>query len=43
MDFGLERMLRNAKRARGEPISLSDYVLTQPPVYTGPPKPCSEI
>src|SRR6516165_5114838 len=34
-----KRQLRNAKRARGEPISLSDYVLTQPPVYTGPPKP----
>ena len=34
-----KRQLRNAKRARGEPISISDYVLTQPPVYTGPPKP----
>jgi hypothetical protein len=34
-----KRQLRNAKRARGQPISISDYVLTQPPVYTGPPKP----
>jgi len=34
-----KRKLRNAKRARGEPLSISDYVLTQPPVYTGPPKP----
>ena len=33
-----KRQLRNAKRARGEPVSISDYVLTQPPVYTGPPK-----
>ena len=34
-----KRQLRNAKRARGEPLSMSDYVLVQPPVYTGPPKP----
>ena len=34
-----KRQLRNAKRARGEPVSISDYVLAQPPVYTGPPKP----
>ena len=34
-----KRQLRNAKRARGEPVSISDYVLTQPPVYTSPPKP----
>jgi hypothetical protein len=34
-----KRQLRNAKRARGEPLSISDYVLAQPPVYTGPPKP----
>ena len=34
-----KRQLRNAKRARGETLSISDYVLTQPPVYTGPPKP----
>jgi len=34
-----KRQLRNAKRARGESLSISDYVLVQPPVYTGPPKP----
>jgi hypothetical protein len=34
-----KRQLRNAKRARGEPLSISDYVLTQPPIYRGPPKP----
>jgi hypothetical protein len=34
-----KRKLRNAKRARGEDLALDDYVLAQPPVYTGPPKP----
>jgi hypothetical protein len=34
-----KRHLRAAKRASHEPISLDDYVLTQPPVYSGPPKP----
>jgi len=34
-----KRQLRNAERAHGEPLSISDYVLDQPPVYTGPPKP----
>ena len=34
-----KRQLRNAKRAPGETLSISDYVLTQPPVYTGPPRP----
>ena len=34
-----KRHLRTAKRANHEPISIDDYVLTQPPVYTGPPKP----
>jgi hypothetical protein len=34
-----KRKLRNAKRARGEGLALDDYVLAQPPVYTGPPKP----
>ena len=34
-----KRHLRNAKRANHEQILLDDYVLTQPPVYTGPPKP----
>jgi hypothetical protein len=34
-----KRKARNGKRARGEPLALDDYVLDQPPVYTGPPKP----
>src|SRR6516162_87553 len=33
------RQLRNGKRARGERLSVNDYVLAQPPVYTGPPNP----
>ena len=34
-----KRRERAAKRASQEPLSLDDYVLTQPPVYAGPPKP----
>ncbi len=34
-----KRHVRTAKRTNLEPISLDDYVLAQPPVYTGPPKP----
>jgi hypothetical protein len=34
-----KRRVRNAKRRNGEPIELDDYVLTQPPVYRGPPRP----
>ncbi len=34
-----KRKSRNGKRARGEDLALDDYVLDQPPVYTGPPKP----
>ena len=34
-----KRHLRTAKRANHEQISIDDYVLTQPPVYSGPPKP----
>jgi hypothetical protein len=34
-----KRHLRNAKRANHEQLSIDDYVLTQPPIYTGPPKP----
>jgi len=33
------RTARRRKRARGEKITLSDYVLDQPPDYTGPPAP----
>jgi hypothetical protein len=36
---GEKRQLRNAKRRSGELIIVNDYVLAQPPVYTGPPKP----
>ena len=34
-----KRRARFAKRRNNEPIGLDDYVLTQPPVYTGPPRP----
>jgi hypothetical protein len=34
-----KRRGRNAKRREHQPIALDDYVLTQPPVYTGPKRP----
>jgi hypothetical protein len=34
-----KRRTRNAKRRERMPITLDDYVLTQPPVYTGPKRP----
>jgi hypothetical protein len=34
-----KRRGRNAKRREHLEIGLDDYVLTQPPVYTGPPRP----
>jgi hypothetical protein len=34
-----KRRGRNAKRRDHQPIGLDDYVLTQPPVYTGPKRP----
>lgn len=34
-----KRKGRNAKRRQRQPIGLDDYVLTQPPVYTGPKRP----
>jgi hypothetical protein len=34
-----KRRGRYAKRRNNETIALDDYVLTQPPVYTGPPRP----
>jgi hypothetical protein len=37
--IGEKRQVRIAKRRAGEPIRLTDYVLEQPPVYTGPPCP----
>ncbi len=36
-----KRRIRNAKRRENQPIALADYMLTQPPVYSGPPKPIS--
>lgn len=38
-----KRRVRNAKRRAHESIALADYVLTQPPVYSGPPKPVSPL
>jgi hypothetical protein len=34
-----KRRARFAKRRAGEAIGLDDYVQTQPPLYTGPPRP----
>jgi hypothetical protein len=34
-----KRRARFAKRRDGEPVVLDDYVLTQPPLYAGPPRP----
>jgi len=34
-----KRKERFAKRARNESLTADDYVLTQPPLYTGPPRP----
>jgi len=34
-----KRRGRNAKRRAGQAVTLDDYVLTQPPVYSGPNKP----
>ncbi len=34
-----KRKLRAQKRRSGEPVTREDYVLTQPPVYAGPPRP----
>ena len=36
---GDKRRARFAKRRAGEPVALDDYVLTQPPLYAGPPRP----
>src|SRR5260370_14697847 len=36
-----KRRGRNAKRREHQAIALDDYVLTQPPVYTGPKRPVS--
>ena len=34
-----KRRGRNAKRRERQPITLDDYVLTHPPLYTGPKRP----
>ena len=34
-----KRRLRNEKRRNNEAIAINDYVLTQPPVYSGPSRP----
>jgi hypothetical protein len=36
---GEKRRGRIVKRQAGTPLQVDDYVLTQPPVYEGPPKP----
>jgi hypothetical protein len=36
---GEKRRLRQAKLRNSQEIVLADYVLTQPPIYSGPPKP----
>ena len=34
-----KRKLRRAKRRKHQRIAANDYVLTQPPIYSGPPRP----
>ena len=38
-----KRRGRNAKRREPSAIALDDYVLTQPPVYTGPKRPSNPL
>jgi hypothetical protein len=38
-----KRRARNAKRRDHQPIGVDDYVLTQPPLYTGPPRPIDPL
>jgi len=38
-----KRKGRNAKRREHLPVMLEDYVLTQPPVYTGPKRPVNPL
>jgi len=38
-----KRALRKTKRLNGQPIVVDDYVLIQPPAYTGPARPVSPI
>jgi hypothetical protein len=41
--IGEKRRLRNAKHIRRESIAVDDYVLIQPPTYTGPSRPVSPL
>ena len=38
-EVATKRRIRNAKRRNNQPATADDYVLTQPPVYSGPPRP----
>ena len=38
-----KRRLRLSKRASSAPITVDDYVLTQPPIYSGPPQPVNPL
>jgi hypothetical protein len=38
-DIAAKRRIRNAKRREKQQVVLEDYVLTQPPVYSGPARP----
>ena len=38
-----KRRIRNAKRRGHEQVVLDDYVLTQPPIYSGPKRPVSPL
>jgi hypothetical protein len=38
-EVGEKRRLRVEKRRRGDALTLADYVLEQPPVYSGPQRP----
>jgi hypothetical protein len=38
-EIAAKRRTRIVKRRQHEPITLHDYVLTQPPQYSGPPRP----
>jgi hypothetical protein len=38
-----KRRIRNAKRRNREQVVVDDYVLTQPPVYSGPKRPANPL
>ena len=39
ISFNMKEHLRDIKRSLGEPTIHEDYVITPPPIYTGPAKP----